>query len=172
MGKLRWCLVVCAAAGACQVGRSGDELAGSGAGGAAGTTSASAGTAAAVGGAVLNVGGTLPQPVQPSGAAGAPDLNGVSAPIVHCRGEAAGGQSDGGESGSGGAGQAKVAPPSGGAPFDDACSPPPSVCLDDLVLVYFDQGECVAGRCEWVKQSLACRNACRDTGCQDSITTK
>lgn len=174
MGKLWWCLVVCAAAGACQGARIGDEHAGSGAGGAAGAASASAGTSAAAGQPLIYVGGTSAStdPVPPSGTAGAPDLNAVAMPIIRCHADAAGGQNDGGAPGSGGAGQGKVAPPVGGAPFDDACSPPPSVCLDDIVLVYFDQGECVAGRCEWVKQSLACRNACRQTGCQDSITTK
>jgi len=170
MGKLWWCVIVCTAAGACQGGRNGDEHAGSG--GATGGSSTSAGTPAVAGGPLLAVGGTIHDQLPTSGTAGAPDLSSVLVPIVRCHAEAAGGQSDGGEPGSGGAGQGKVAPPIGGAPFDEACSPPPSVCLDDIVLVYFDQGECVDGRCEWVKQSLACSNACRTTGCQDSITTK
>ena len=172
MGKLWWCLVVCGVAGACQVDRESDQAASS-AGSHAGTTAAQAGTTASAGGPSLYVGGTSSDtPIVPSGTAGAPDVSSVVAPVVHCRAEAAGGQNDRGAPAAGGAGQAKTAPPAGGAPSDDACSPPPSVCMDDLVLVYFDQGECVAGRCEWVKQSLTCRNACRDTGCQDSITTK
>lgn len=169
MGKRWWCLLLCAA-GACQVSRNSDDPAG--ASGAAGTASGSAGASTAVGGSLLNLAGSSSDPLQPSGTAGAPDLSDVPTPVVRCLSGAAGGTADGGESGAGGAGQSKVARPAGGARFDDECSPPPSICLDDLVLVYFDEGQCVAGRCEWVKQSLACRNACRDNGCQDSITTK
>jgi hypothetical protein len=172
MGKLWWCLVVCGIAGACQVDHASDP-ASSSAGGHAGTSTAHAGATAGAGAPALNLAGNNSDPpLLPSGTAGAPDVSAVAAPVIHCHVEAAGGQNDGGAPAAGGASQGKVAPPSGGAPFDDACSPPPSVCLDDLVLVYFDQGECVAGRCEWVKQSLTCRNACRNTGCQDSITTK
>jgi hypothetical protein len=173
MGKLWWCLVAVTVAGACQVDREGDQ-GGSAVAPRAGASSSNAGTTAGVLGPTLDVGGTggSEEPIQPSGTAGSPDLSGVVTPVVHCHPQAVGGQNDGGESAAGGAGHARVAPPVGGAPVDDACSPPPSVCVDGLTLVYFDQGECVAGRCEWVKQSLMCRNLCRDTGCQDSITTK
>lgn len=169
MGKRWWCLLAIAAVGACQAARSGDDPALAGAGGSAGGPVSSAGGGAS--GAVLTIGGSsLGEPATPTGHAGAPDLNSVATPLVRCHAEAVGGHD--GEGGAGGASDTLVAPPIAGAPFDEACSPPASVCLDDLVLVYFDRGECVAGRCEWVKQSLTCRNACRDTGCQDSITTK
>ncbi|HXK17134.1 MAG TPA: hypothetical protein VNG33_05010 [Polyangiaceae bacterium] len=173
MGKLWWCLVVAiAVASACQADHEGEQ-AGSSVAAQAGASASNAGTSAgSAGRPLLAVGGTFGEPIQPTGASGAPDLSGVVTPLIRCHADVVGGQNGGGEPAAGGAGQAKVAPPVGGAPFDDVCSPPPSVCLDDLTLVYFDQGECVAGRCEWVKQSLTCRNLCRATGCQDSITTK
>ncbi|HEX2869927.1 MAG TPA: hypothetical protein VHP33_01700 [Polyangiaceae bacterium] len=98
------------------------------------------------------------------------DLSTVVAPLVRCHGEdGAGGQV--GDASRASAGEAG-APAEGGARWDDDCAPPPSRCVDDLTLVYFDQGECSQQRCTWQKMSLTCQNRCQDTGCQDSITTK
>lgn len=116
---------------------------------------------------MIGIGG-YPQPA----AGGRPpaDLGSVEAPLVHCHSEGTAGA----PSGSAGANDSGEAPLPGaaGAPSDDDCSPPPSRCVDELTLVYFDQGECVASRCTWQKKSLLCQNQCFDKGCQDSITTK
>lgn len=98
------------------------------------------------------------------------DLSAVVAPVVRCHG-ADGTAGQAGNANQAGAGEAGAGA-EGGAPWDDDCAPPPSRCVDDLTLVYFDQGECSEQRCTWQKMSLTCQNRCQDTGCQDSITTK
>jgi hypothetical protein len=49
------------------------------------------------------------------------------------------------------------------APCDDdasaeggICPPPPSVCADPAWLVYYDNGQCVAGQCVWQKEHTTC----------------
>ena len=75
------------------------------------------------------------------------------------------------------------APPGPDAPAtvcdDDAgidaalCAPPPSVCADDegsYWLVYYDNGQCMAGQCAWQKIRKYCSNGCWDGACASGPT--
>ena len=180
MRRIGWCLLLLAGAvaGACQGAKAVPD--GSTASGGSGGSSGSpgkGGSAESFGsggqpllgfGASLSVAGIG---AQSAGGRAAVDLSTVVAPLVRCHGaDGTGGQAGNGDPASGG--EASGGAPEGGAHWDDDCAPPPSQCADNLTLVYFDQGECVAQRCTWQKVSLTCRNLCQGTGCQDSITTK
>jgi hypothetical protein len=52
----------------------------------------------------------------------------------------------------------------GGADSGD-CPPPRSVCGAGGWLIYFDQGECVAGQCAWQKQYTHCQYGCSNGAC-------
>jgi hypothetical protein len=48
------------------------------------------------------------------------------------------------------------------------CALPPSVCADDTDhrwLVYYDDGQCVAGQCAWQKLRTYCAYGCADGAC-------
>ena len=135
--------------------------------GQAGTAAASAGSP---GGLELGVGGVAGSGAAPGGGRPAVDLSSVQTPIVRCAAIAAGGAAN--DAAGGAAGSVEAELDTGGAAWDETCAPPPSTCLGEVTLVYFDEGECVEGFCEWHKRSLDCISSCLSGGCQDSITTK
>ncbi len=117
------------------------------------------------------VGGTAGTGAVPGGGRPSVDLSSVQMPVVRCAAVAAGGAATESAGGAAGGAESEM-PSSGGAAWDETCAPPASTCLGDITLVYFDEGECVDGLCEWQKKSLDCMNSCQSGGCQDSITTK
>jgi hypothetical protein len=130
-------------------------------------------SAGSTGGLEINVGGGTAGGGAPAGGRPAVDLSTVQMPVVRCAAIAAGGAGGAAEeAAAGAAGSVDAEPSTAGAAWDETCSPPPSTCLGDITLVYFDEGECVAGFCEWHKASLDCISSCLTGGCQDSITTK
>jgi hypothetical protein len=58
-------------------------------------------------------------------------------------------------------------PPSVSCDAADAalCMPPPSVCADGSWLVYYDQGECIAGQCAWQERYARCEYGCGSGAC-------
>ena len=52
----------------------------------------------------------------------------------------------------------------------DECSAPPSRCVDARLLLFFENGHCVDGRCVWDEKIYRCRVDCRNDGCYDNIT--
>lgn len=167
MQKLGWYLVAfCMLAGACEKNERD---------GASVPMAGQAGTMASAGspnGVELNVGGSgAASGAAPSGGRPPVDLSSVPTPVVLCGAIAAGGAAEAGAGGAAGSAESELAG-AGGAAWDETCAPPPSTCVGDITLVYFDAGECVDGFCEWHKRSLDCLNSCLTGGCQDSITTK
>ena len=165
MQKLGWYLVAfCMLAGACEKSEASDATV---------SMAGHAGTMASAGsppGLELDVGGTGSGAAS-SGGRPAVDLSSVQMPVVRCAPLAAGGAAADSAAGAAGSAESDVAS-AGGAAWDEACAPPPSTCLGNLPLVYFDEGECLEGFCDWQKKSLDCNNSCLAGGCQDSITTK
>jgi hypothetical protein len=46
------------------------------------------------------------------------------------------------------------------------CSPPPSACAADSDwLIYYDNGQCVAGQCAWETRRVYCNYGCDSGGC-------
>jgi hypothetical protein len=45
------------------------------------------------------------------------------------------------------------------------CALPRSVCATGSWLIYFDQGECVSGQCQWQKQYASCPYGCSNGAC-------
>jgi hypothetical protein len=45
------------------------------------------------------------------------------------------------------------------------CPPPASVCNDSSWMVYYDDGQCVAGQCSWEIREQYCPDGCRSGGC-------
>lgn len=116
-------------------------------------------------------GGAAGSAAAPGGGRPTVDLSSVEMPVVRCTSIAAGGATEADAGGAAGSGESDR-PSAGGAAWDETCAPPPSTCVGDLTLVYFDEGECVDGFCDWQKRSLDCISSCLTGGCQDSITTK
>jgi hypothetical protein len=52
----------------------------------------------------------------------------------------------------------------------DECSPPPSRCVDARLLLYFQNGRCVDGRCVWDQKLFDCGGYCRNGGCFGNMT--
>ena len=53
------------------------------------------------------------------------------------------------------------------------CAPPPSVCADDAGsywLVYYDNGQCMAGQCAWQKIRQFCNDRCWNGACASHPT--
>jgi len=51
------------------------------------------------------------------------------------------------------------------------CPPPSSVCADSTWLVFYDNGQCVAGQCTWEKRYIECVVGwCIRDGCQAPVT--
>jgi hypothetical protein len=168
MQKLGWYLVaLCMLAGACEKNERDEAAVSVPLAGQAGTVASGGST----GGLALGVGGSITGiGAEPNGGRPPVDLSGVPMPVVRCAATAAGGAPE--DSAGGAAGSPETKPGAGGAAWDETCAPPPSTCIGDITLVYFDEGECVAGVCEWHKRSLDCLSSCQSGGCQDSITTK
>lgn len=72
--------------------------------------------------------------------------------------------------------------PVGGAPLAASCDadaspgvivcpPAPSTCLDSRWLVYYDDGQCVGGQCEWQQRDHFCTGGCRASACAPIATT-
>src|SRR5688572_12097774 len=114
------------------------------AGGAGRQAAGSGGSSAGSGEVIVISGGTGGS----TSSAGAPSLESIVAPLVLC------GSGEGGAAGQGDAGAA-------GAPHhDDTCAPPPSQCADMNTLVYFTDGSCVNGKCQWSKETRWCQDFC------------
>jgi hypothetical protein len=56
------------------------------------------------------------------------------------------------------------------ASASDVCPPPPSVCvkteLNNDLLVYYDDGQCVAGSCAWDTRYVPCPGGCWAGACE------
>lgn len=53
------------------------------------------------------------------------------------------------------------------------CAPPPSVCAEtegSYWLVYYDNGQCMAGQCAWQKIRRYCSNGCARGACVSHLT--
>lgn len=169
MQKRGWYLVAfCVLAGACEKNEQQDDASVPVAGQAG--TMASAGSSNGPG--PIAVGGVAGIGAAPSGGRSSVDLSSVQMPVVRCAAMAAGGAGEDSAGGAAGSAASEMASGAGGAAWDETCAPPRSTCLRDITLVYFDEGECVEGFCEWQKRSLDCISSCFKGGCQDSITTK
>ena len=93
-----------------------------------------------------------PPPVPPE--AGPP-------PLIRC-----GAHASGGAAGSAGAAGAHSAGGSDGDPDAAAeCAPPPSYCADDLFLIYYENGRCEEGVCQWDQVPYECPFQCLVDGC-------
>jgi hypothetical protein len=110
-------------------------------------------------------------PLLPSPPPDPPDA--APPPIVECgahgSGGAAGSSGAAGSAGeAGSAGAAGSDPGASGTGDPDAaaeCAPPPSYCADDLYLVYYENGRCVAGVCQWDQVFYECPYQCLVDGC-------
>jgi hypothetical protein len=169
MQKLGWRLMaLCMLVGACEkdepTGAKAPPVPAGGDAGAPGSAGSQHGIELGIGGGPVDTGATGGHP--------GVDLGRVPMPVVRCGDLGAGGAVEGDAGSSAGGGQSGETMSAGGAPWDETCAPPPSTCLDNVTLVYFDEGECLSGSCDWHKRSLDCLGSCVDGGCQDSITTK
>jgi hypothetical protein len=50
------------------------------------------------------------------------------------------------------------------------CEPPPSRCADNRFLVYYRDGTCVDGRCQWREELYRCAYSCLGNGCNGNFT--
>jgi hypothetical protein len=74
-------------------------------------------------------------------------------PFVACRGDGSPSDAD--------AADAEIA---------NECEFPPSRCVDDRFLLYYQDGECIDGRCRWREEFYRCRLSCSGNGCNDNVT--
>jgi hypothetical protein len=180
-GLLSFVALMVSASPGCRDGSSPSSGAGAGTGGNSGGTSgngAAAGTSTSGGSGggggadttIILPGGST----NTAGSGGAPSFESVVSPVVLC-GDASAGAGDGagGSDGSAGAGEGGE-PGTGGAPAlrDDTCAPPASQCADTSTLVYFTDGVCFEGQCQWTKRGMTCEGICSLDGCMNNITAK
>ena len=136
-------LGVCLALVAC--GKASDSESDRGGGGSSASSAGKGGEAGAP--VQLGVGGDVQaEPPMFAGAGGLP-----AQPVVAC------GQAGAEEAGSG---------------PDEPCSLPPSVCAGLGRLVFYSDGECVAGMCRWTAATLQCPERCSNGACASSTTEK
>jgi hypothetical protein len=57
-----------------------------------------------------------------------------------------------------------------GLDASDPCPPPASACADSKYLVYYDDGQCVAGSCVWQVRYFNCGQGCSFGGCNSQGT--
>jgi hypothetical protein len=130
------------------------------------SSQAGAGGQVAGNGGSTSAGGGLVMPM--AGTGGSPSAESIEPPLVLCN------SGEGGAAGSPAQGGASSDDDDGGAAGtparDDACVPPPSQCADQNTLVFFTDGACRDGLCEWNKTLLSCFGLCSGNGCTGGLT--
>jgi hypothetical protein len=101
-------------------------------------------------GPILFVDGSAPDLALPD-VATRPDAG--EQPIVTCGVDGSSGEASAGEAASA-----------------NGCEVPQSRCADDRWLVYYSDGKCVDGRCQWREDLFLCQLSCGNYGCTGNFT--